>query len=193
MPITKTDVANRALSKIGSNKITSLDDDVSREARELRNCYEIALKNELRLRKWSFSVKRSSLALEVAVPIQINNDFSKQFALPSDYVRLISTSMSYAPDTYSLEGNKVLTNVTEFKVRYIAYISDPNMWDACFVEVFACRLAMEVAEALTQSTDKYVKAERAYKDAIQYARIAGAIENSSVTIEPDTWEMSRTL
>lgn len=193
MAITKTDVANRALSKIGANKITSLDDDVSREARELRNCYEIALRNELRLRKWSFSVKRSNLALEVTVPMEINNDFTKQFTMPSDSVRLLSTSMSYAPDSYSLEGNKILTNATQFKIRYLAYISDPNAWDASFIEVFACRLAMEVAEALTQSTEKFTKAERQYKDALASARIAGAIEHASVSIEPDSWETSRTL
>jgi hypothetical protein len=193
MAITKTDVVNRALSKIGSAKITSLDDDVSREARESRNVYEIALRNELRLRKWSFSIKRSSLALEVTVPLDINNDFTKQFALPSDYIRLISTSMSYAPDSYSLEGNKVLTNVSEFRVRYIAYISDPNAWDASFLEVFACRLAMELAEPLTQSTEKFTKAERQYDKAIAFARVAGSLEHASQSIEADTWEMSRNI
>jgi hypothetical protein len=51
------------------------------------------------------------------------------------------------------------------------------LFDPLFVEVFACKLAMESCEALTQSSTKADDAAKAYKFALSEAARQDALEN----------------
>lgn len=190
MSLTSTQVANRALGKIGATPITSLADDPSKNARDIRACYDIVLKDELRARCWSFSIKRANLVELEQAPLF---DWERQFALPADFIRLVETSMSGSPygRSYLLEGNKLLTNQTEVKLRYIANITDPAQWDSSFVEAFACRLAAEIAEPVTQSLNKRSQAWAEYQQAVSKARMAGAVEQDTEAMQDDTWVLAR--
>jgi hypothetical protein len=190
MALTNTQVANRALGKLGATPITSYADDVSKNARDIRAVYEIILKDELRARKWSFAIKRANL-VELLTPPEY--EYEHQFALPADFLRILDTDLSgnLYGSAYRIEGRAILTNETSLKLRYLAYIDNPDLWDSCFVESFACRLACEVAEAVTQSTNKRQLAWSEYEQSIKKARSAGALEHDAEYIQPDSWEMAR--
>src|SRR5690606_40618312 len=62
-----------------------------------------------------------------------------------------------------------------------------SLFDALFVEAFACRLAAEACETITNSNTKKQAAWAEYGEAIGQARRANAIERPAVAMSDDTW------
>jgi hypothetical protein len=60
-----------------------------------------------------------------------------------------------------------------------------------FAEVFACRLAVEVCERLTQSNTKRQIAWDEYQQAMRAAVRSDAIENPPEPLPDDSWILSR--
>lgn len=192
-------VANRALTKLGSARITSLSDDV-KAARSITSCIEDLRDDELRAHRWQFAMKRTSLAALADAP---TFGYQYQYALPSDFLRMDMVDDRYPSavmDNYIdaeyldwvLEGNVILTDIgAPLKLRYVAQITDPNAWDVNFREALASRIAMEICEDLTQSDTKKQAAANDYKRAITQAVRVGAIEKPPVTTPDNTWVISR--
>lgn len=67
--------------------------------------------------------------------------------------------------------------------RFAADVSDPTLFDAMFVEGFACRIALEVCETLTQSTKKLNGIAQEYKKFMSEARVVNGIETGPT--DPD--------
>jgi hypothetical protein len=196
---TEVEIANRALTKIGANRITALAEN-TKEGRTVNSLYEIVLDAELRAHTWKFSIKRASVAVSPGTPVY---GFSKQYALPADCLRVLSIGEFDPPvdmsdyvgsDTapYVIEGGYILTDyASPIKMRYIARQSDPTLFDAGFIEAFACRLAMELAEPLSASDTKLARAAQQYKDAVTTALMANAIEAPPKKISDDAWVLAR--
>ena len=192
-------VANRALTKLGSNRITSLSDDV-KAARSISSCFEDLRDDELRAHRWQFAMKRTTLAALAEAPAF---GFAYQYALPSDFLRLdmindefpaavMDNYIGAETQEYMIEGNVILTDIeAPLKLRYIARITDPNQWDVNFREAFASRLAMEICEDLTQSDTKKANAASDYKRAITQAVRTSSIEKPPSTPPDNTWIVSR--
>jgi hypothetical protein len=93
---------------------------------------------------------------------------------------------------YSLEGNKILTDIgSPLKLRYISRVQDTTQWDAMFVEAVACRLAMEMAEDLTQSNTKRELAQAEYTAMLRSAIRASSIEQPAQDMPDNSWLLSR--
>lgn len=193
------DICNRALTKLGEARITSLTDNLE-PARVLNSLFEIVRDAELRSRVWRFAISRASLAALVATP---DWGFDYQYQMPSDCLRILQVGEYYPGVSltdyrntdeaeWRIEGRKILTNLeAPLKIRYVASISDTGQWDAAFVEAFACRLAVESAEALTQSTSKRELAWEEYKQAIKMAVRANAIESAPEPLPDSEWVVAR--
>lgn len=192
-------VANRALTKLGSNRITSLTDDV-KAARSISSCFEDIRDDELRSHRWQFAMKRISLAALSEAPAF---GFARQYALPPDFLRLDMINDEYPAavmdnyigaetQEYMIEGNLILTDIeAPLKLRYISRVTDPNQWDVNFREAMASRLAMEICEDLTQSDTKKQSAAGDYKRAITQAVRTNSIEKPPSTPPDNTWIVSR--
>lgn len=200
-------IINRALTKLGAARITSPDDDVQ-QAREAASVFDTVRDDELRARGWSFSFKRDLIAADVDTPAY---GYAYQYTLPTDLLRIWSLDDAYftgpnladyvnGPNApYTVEGNKILTDLFNgtsgtpqpLKIRYIRRVEDTNLWDSCFVEAFACRLAVELAESLTQSTTRRELAWKEYDIAIKKGRRANAIELPPDYIADDSWVLAR--
>lgn len=195
----KTDIANRALTKLGEDRITDLLDDTER-ARTLNSLYNICRDAELRAHVWNFATKRASLPRLVDVPAY---GFAYQYQLPSDLVRLIQVNEwwywrggadFYGANNaeYQVEGRLILTDYNApLPIRYVASIDDPGLYDALFVEAFACRLAMECCERLTQSNTKLQAVQQQYMMSIREAVRADAVENPPQALPDESWMISR--
>lgn len=201
----QTEWANRALDKIGEKPIIALDPNTPQGAL-LSRMFDQVLEGELRARKWSFSVKRALLAADVDVPVF---GYAMQYSLPVDCLRVLSLlNIDVGPDLsdyrgypnqlYVIEGRKILygrpqgsTTAEPMPLRYIAKVEDTTLWDACFGDAFACRLAVEIAERITQSSSKRDMAWSEYQRAINVAKRANAIELSSDYISDDSWMLGR--
>ena len=192
-------VANRALTKLGTARIISLDDDV-KAARSIKSCFEDLRDDELRSRRWSFAIKRTSLAADAVAPAF---GFQYAYTMPSDFLRLDMVNDQY-PDVqmdnyigsevvdYVLEGGKLLTDIAApLKIRYGSVVSDPGLWDPNFREALACRIAAELAEDLTQSNPKRELAWKEYDMAIKKAVRIQAIERLPSMPPDNQWIIGR--
>ena len=174
-------ICNLALQKLGASHIVSLTED-SKGARECNLAYEPVRDAELRAHTWNFAKARVVLAPDSTAP---PFGFDYQFTLPSDFLRLHPVDEE---TDWTIEGNKLLTNDGDtLNLGYIKRVTDPNIFDSTFVEVLAARLAMELAEPITQSNTKKDFAVKEYKRALLEARRVNAIENVSVEPPTDRW------
>lgn len=192
-------VANRALTKLGSARITSLSDDV-KAARSISSCFEDLRDDELRTSRWQFAMKRTTMAALADAP---TFGYQYQYALPSDFLRLDMINDEFPAAVmdnyigaetldYTIEGNLILTDIAApLKLRYISRIEDPNQWDVNFREMLASRIAAEICEDLTQSDTKKQAAWNDYKRAKSNAIRMGAIEKPPTTPPDNTWIISR--
>lgn len=196
----QVDIANRALSKLGESRIISFDDD-SKPAREISAAYEYVRDAEFRAHRWHFTKKRIMLPALTSTPIF---GWEFQYQLPADYLQVIQVGyfdpivdMSDYRTTGSMEweieaDNVLLTNSeAPLPLRYVARITDTTRYDATFIEVLASRLAVEVCEALTQSTTKKESARQDYKEAMSVAIRSNSIELPPKTIQDDAWVLGR--
>ena len=193
-------IVNRALTKLGAARITALTDN-TKEAREMSATFDIVRDDELRESRWSFAIKRAQLAADVTSPAF---GYSHRFAVPSDFLRALmvgeflpgydASDYRTGPDSqeWAIEGRYILADDDgPLNLRYLSSIPDTSLWDASFVEAFACRLAAETCEAITQSSTKRQLAWQEYEQAMRAARKAGAIELPPVQIPDNSWVLGR--
>jgi hypothetical protein len=192
------EIANLALSQLGDLPILNFTDN-NKRARELNRIYEPTRDSEIRAHIWNFAVRRIRLpALSTAPPF----GFDFAYELPADYLRVIQAG-DWPPgmrmgwwwldgSEYRIEGRTIVTDYSApLSLRYLARVTDPTQFDACFVTSFACELAIKLCETLTQSTSKKQEAKDDKKRAISDAIRSNAIELPPEMLPPNSWEMSR--
>lgn len=196
----KTEVINRALIKIGANTIAS-PDEASEQARKARMVFETVAQNELRRQAWSFAKKRATLP-----PLAVSSggdDFRNSFNLPSDCLRLITLNGSWVFTAireannglnpyYAVEGRTLQANDTIAKIVYVSDVTDSvALWDAAFVEAFACRLAAELVQSISKNMQLKQSLKQDYMEALREAKRTNAIELPPQTIADDSWVLAR--
>ena len=188
MAVSDVSICNLALQKLGAGRITSLTED-SRNARSCNACYTLIRDKELRAHPWTFAVKRVVLAPDATAPAF---DFDYAFAIPQDCLRILPPNTPLID--WKLENNKILTNAgNSLNLIYIARIEDPTVYDACFDEALAAKLAWHLCEEITQSNQKKADAMNEYKDAIRTARRTNAFEKLADAPPEDSWNLARDL
>jgi hypothetical protein len=195
----QVDICNRALTKLGAGRITSLGDS-SKQARALTACYDTVRKSELSKRYWNFALARKSLP---ALDTDPDWGFARQFQLPNDYLKLVQVNDIYvAPgladyrqsddSPWAIEGQAILTDFdAPLKVRYVRDIADTGLFHPLFVEVLASKLAMEICYEITQSRQGVDAAGADYKQAMKDAALSNAIERPPVGLPDDSWSLGR--
>jgi hypothetical protein len=189
MATSKVAIANLALQKLGvSRKLESLTQDHP-NARTLNLAYVPMLRAELRRYDWTFAIKRDSIAADGDGTEW--GDWNR-YGKPNDFIRLLRDDESGVNVDWKIEGLYILSlTAAPLEIKYIAFIDDPNFYDDLFIEAFACRLALQCCEEITQSTSKIDSVQRQYSDAIAEAKRLGAIEKGAQDFPEDDWVMAR--
>jgi hypothetical protein len=147
MAITFVQIANRALTYLGADVLTALDDD-TKEGRAINRLYEQTRDALLRDHTWNFSLKRVKIAANTTAPIF---EFTNAFDWPSDCLRIIEVDTLSA---WEIEGRQIVTDATApLSIVYVHRVTDPNLFDAKFVEAYALRIAADLAFDITASED----------------------------------------
>jgi len=188
MATSEVAIANRALQKLGAKRIESLTQDHP-NARSMNAAYILVRDAELRRYPWSFAIKREALAADPADTLWGGWN---RFSLPNDFLALIrDDETGQAPD-WRIEGIFIVTaDAAPLNIRYIARITDPNFFDALFIEAFAAKLALECCEEITQSSSKKESLKSDYDFAINQAKRIGAIEKPAFVFAEDDWINAR--
>lgn len=165
--VSEADIANFALTRLGAGRIFSLS-DTSEQAIVMNLFYEHTRQACLSY-SWQFARRRASLAELTETPAF---EYTHQYALPSDFLRLYQVDIYYPQynnslvvssnsQAYTIENNKILTNIeAPLKIMYTADIVDTTQFSPMFCRYFSLVLAHDTCEQLTQSNTK--------KEAIAY-------------------------
>lgn len=192
-------IVNSALIKLGASPTLTIDDS-NKRARAMKAMWELSRDGLLRSYRWSFAMKRVTLASLADEP---DFGFDKQFQLPADFLRLdyvseffVGLSMSDIRNSdesdYSIEGTKLLCDLADpLPIRYVSRVSDTSLLDACFVDALACRLAYDTCEEITQSSTKKVSILQDFDIAIRNAVRVNAIEKPPQPVADDSWMVGR--
>lgn len=199
----QVDVFNRALVIIGEKRVSSPSED-TKAARELSAIWDTTREGLLRAYRWSFAMKRAQLAPLATPPAW---GFSLQFPLPSDFLRLdqagdffvgLSTAdyVGASEAAYAIErstsGRVILTDMQNpLNIRYVSNVTVPTEFDPLFTEALAAKLGLDAGAALTDSSSKVEKAERAFERAIAAAIRVNAIERPPETQPDGAWVAAR--
>jgi len=141
------DICNSALNQIGASNIISLTED-SKAGRICNQRYEFVRDAVFRAHPWNCLVTRAELPADVATPAF---EFSYQHSLPTNPYCL-RVLRPQDPDTvFRVEGRKILSDLTPFKMIYLARVTDPNEYDLLLMETISARLAADIAYPLVNS------------------------------------------
>lgn len=166
------DICNSALNMIGASNIISLTED-SRAARVCNQRYEFIRDAVFRAHPWNCCVTRTSLAADSDTPAF---EFDHQHTLPADCLRVLRPEN---PDTvFRVEGRKIISSTTPFKMIYVARITDPNEYDQLLIESIAARLAADVSYALVNSASLSQMLMAMYESKLSEARFVDATEGT---------------
>ena len=189
----KVEIANRALTKLGAERILLLTDP-SKEARVMNSMFDTVMDAELRRHRWKFALKRATLPALVAQP---EWGYTYAYQLPADFLALVQVNEFYVrglkqKTLWTIESGQILTDLAApLKVRYIRRVDNFALLDPLFVEVLACKLAFEACETLTQSGSKKQAAGEEYSFAVSEAVRQDAIENPPDELPWGSWLDSR--
>lgn len=207
-------IVNRALTKLGAERILLLEDN-TKSARVMRSIIDDVRDGELAAYRWKFAMRRQNLAAlapEVSPVTGVAQDvvpFGYAFAypLPMDFLALVqlneldvyavgragaSAGAGAGKPKWSIEGNRVLTDFgAPLRMRYIARVDDFSLFSALFVEVLACRLALEACESLTQSNTKKQMLWQEYERAVSRAMGQDAVEKAPDVLPLGAWLRAR--
>lgn len=189
MATSKTEICNLAISWVGGIRITSLDDDDSKEANVCRAHYESSRKSVLEEREWTFSVKRAILNPLSSAPAW---GFSHQFQLPSDCLRTLDVfDVNECDITYTREDRLILADVESIKLRYQIDLTNTNKFSGLFIEALSMLLASKIAIPLTKNRQLMTDMVAMYEGFLQKAISTDSLQGSRERLKRSRLEMSR--
>lgn len=156
------DICNRALSNIGNNRTINSLSEASKEAGQCSLYYESTRDAVLADFPWNFATKRIALADTNNPP----SDWAYAYTYPTDCLRIIeipvpgnrnpSEMMRIQYETGSNgdgTGRLIYTDQPAAWLKYVARISDVNVFESIFQEALSWRLAAAVNMSLTGNAD----------------------------------------
>lgn len=188
------DLCNQALIKAGAATIISLSDG-TKGANLLNSIYDIKRDAELAAHPWTFAIQRAQLPASGTAPAF---GWAYAYPTPSGYLGMVEVGENYvmydagADPLFQIEGGEILTDESApLNIRYIKRITNTGLFSPLFVEVLACRLALEMVDALSDSTTKKQDLKDDYKAALSLARRMNAIEQPPRRTPDSSWWNAR--
>lgn len=182
-------ICSAALLQFGKAPINSFAEPGD-TARLCANLYPIERDALLRENDWNFAKKRVLLAPTVDKPVF---GFTAQFALPGDFLRLVSVGdwKVGMPNCgqFKVEGRTILASGTTLPLLYIFRNDSEPTWDSRAVELMTARMLWKLAYPVTQSTTLRDTLREEYTAMARAARAIDAQENPSVSLGEDQFSL----
>lgn len=186
MALSKTQIANKALIKIGEGRVSNIETDDSVAAETINELWDSTRDSLQAQYPWNFCVDRASITVDATAP---EYGYTKRYLLPTNFLSLLSI---YNNPDYRIEGGYIVTNEgSPLKIKFIKRITETGKFDPLFSEALACELAVMAVERLTQSNTKkqILAAER--DRCIKVAFASDAIQDPPQLLETDEWLLAR--
>jgi hypothetical protein len=146
MAVSRTDIANAALGRVGAKPIMDLDDPDSLTARICKLVFDPTIEEVGRSAEWNCLKDRADLAQLSETPAF---GWAYQYQLPTGCLKLVklngTASDADPSDEYEIEGKKILTDAETAKIQYIKFTTDTNQYDSLFIDAVVVLLAAKIA------------------------------------------------
>lgn len=201
MSLTKIDVCNHALLKVGADSIASLDtsaatdEGVIRSARLCNILYDQALEETMRLYPWNCCTRRATPVKLAEVPAF---GYEFYFQLPNDCMRVINVfdNINEYDDQiqWVLEGRKLLCNYDTIYLKYVAKPTNVGDLDALATQALICILAKKLCTPLQLDDDWETRiTNEIYQIVLPQARSIDTFENKELLLEESSWVLARNV
>ena len=197
MAKSKTEICNLAVGWLGGNRITSVDDDNSTEAKLCRANYDLSRQAVLEEREWTFAVKRAQLTPLSEVPLF---GYNYKFLLPPD---LLVTINAYDPQhagmkappgiVHTREQNVLYADIPVVNVKYIMDLENTNRFSGLFVQALAAHIGGNIAVALTENAKQQERMIIMYENNLHRAIASDSLQGSNEHLETSQLENSRRM
>ncbi len=150
---TKIEVCNNALRQLARNRVTDIDNPTTNEEKIVADVFDIVADEVMSARSWTSVMKRASLVATVNEP---EFGFNIEYQLPTSPKCLHVVDINQCSDgaEYVIEGDKLLTDLTEVQIRYRARITTVENWDVGLTLSVIDRLTAKLAQVLTGNETK---------------------------------------
>ncbi len=181
-----TELVNLALIRVGGERITDLNDQNSTEAVIANVIYNNTRRALLRSHVWRFAIKKIELAQLVDAP---EFEFTYAYSLPSDFIRIRQV---YNPNSnWQVIGNQIHTDDNELFLEYVADITDVNLFDPLFSELFTLKLAYELAYKINADSSIKNQLMQEYQIKLKESVAISSKEQSNRIIGDGPWNNHR--
>lgn len=199
MALTKIDICNQALLKVGQDAVTSLDtssatnEEYIHSAKLCNQFYDQALDEVLRMHKWNCCMKR-------AIPARLSEaptfGYDYAYQLPNDCVRIINvfdnTNQYDDGMVWVVEGRKIFCDYSQIYLKYIARPQTVAVLDSLCAQAVICNLALKLCVPLQLNDDWSGRLQNELHNVVlPSARSIDTIENKELMLEESNWIISR--
>lgn len=159
---TDVQIINLGLAKLGASRVSRIDPPSSALEKEAAIGYTQWKLSELAKRRWTFA----TLVLETLAMVSDSEtgQYKYKYQLPKTCLFPIRQSHSEWKKT----GRYLLSNDAALQIDLVTTASEED-FDPLFVDVLAARIAVELAEYVTQSNTKKETAAKEYKASVKDA------------------------
>jgi hypothetical protein len=171
-------ICSNALIRLGDKPISSFEDGTD-AANACANLYPAVRDEILRIHPWNCAVKRVVLAPLSDTPAF---DYQHQYQLPPDWLRTIQIGTRvYVPD-FTIEGQRILTDLTSLPLVYVFDNKVESTWDAELVAVVTAGMAAVLAYPITQSASMQQTMEAKYQMTLKQAKAINGQDDHDETL-----------
>jgi hypothetical protein len=166
-------ICSNALLLLGAQTINAFNEENDR-AKLASNLWENCRDAVLRSHPWNCAVKRVALAADVDAPAF---EWTAQFTLPGDFLRLLSIGEEGEIIAFQLEAGKILCDEDPVNLRYLFRNENVTSWDSLLVEAMTAYMAMTMAYPITKSASVQETMAKLYEFKLRQARAVDGQEN----------------
>ena len=182
-------IANSALTLVGTRLLSAITDS-SKECVLIKTNWDTYRRALLRIGLWKFAKQMTQLTADTTY--QAKFGYNTRYPLPDDFIRLINFNElkgnSDGEDApYRIMNGFIYTFMSYANLIYISDITDVSIWDPLFCETMSALIYTNLCKSLTGTDADPTR----FKDALQRARFAGAVEDPSEQLDVDVWLQSR--
>lgn len=189
MSISKTDIINKALTLVGANPVTSIDDDTN-NARILSRVYEISLRSILAECKWNFATKRYNLTETTVTMDWYDTGETYVYQKPTDVIRIFGAHQKNV--AWREEGDYIISDTASLGIRYVYYLDSPSKYPSYFIDAFIDKLCSDIAYMIVNSSTLGEKFKTLYESiSLPKAMSANSQTGIQQSLQDDSWELAK--
>ena len=165
--MTETEIANMALGEVGGEFITDYASDDNQRAIACRLYYPQARDEALVHIQPGFALRRALLNRLDKAPL--GKDFDYAYQLPSDYLRLLSSTFEEDGVDWRIEGQTVLTNDAAPLIVYVARITATGLFTPHFTTALVYNLASYLCFPIRKAREHAFELKQRFMEAAKAA------------------------